>query len=108
MVRFSRVRLAACPMCHPQVIRSRQWMRHNGGDTLKSQDHRAGLRALPLKVMECEIFLSCTAKGYLIQVSPIVPLIPTLSDVLFRRCCSFGVSWSQMRCGTTWNFSKPE
>src|SRR6516162_2885091 len=41
-------------MCHPQVIRSRKQVRHNGGDTLISQDHRAGLRALPLKVMECE------------------------------------------------------
>src|SRR5215813_9768708 len=54
MVRFSRVRLAACPMCHPQVIRSRQWMRHDGGNTLQYQAHREGLRALPLKAMECE------------------------------------------------------
>ena len=29
-------------------------MRHDGGDTLKSQDYHAGLRALPLKAMECE------------------------------------------------------
>src|SRR5215831_15090520 len=54
MVRFSRVRLAACLMCHPQVIRSRQWMRHDGGNTLQYQDHREGLRTLPLKAMECE------------------------------------------------------
>src|SRR5262252_7766864 len=30
-------------------------MRHDGGDPLKSQDHHAGLRALPLKAMECGI-----------------------------------------------------
>src|SRR5207247_7994419 len=53
MVRFSRVRLAAVPMCHPQVIKSRQWMRHDGGNTLQYQDHCEGLRALPLKAMEC-------------------------------------------------------
>src|SRR5262249_49120388 len=40
----------------PQVIRSRQMMRHDGGDPLKSQDHHAGLRALPLKAMECGKF----------------------------------------------------
>ena len=28
-------------------------MRHDGGDTLKSQDYHAGLRVLPLKAMEC-------------------------------------------------------
>src|SRR5262245_20704202 len=54
MVRFSRVRLAAVPMCHPQVIKSRQWMRHDGGNTLQYQDHYEGRRALPLKAMECE------------------------------------------------------
>src|SRR2546427_4910755 len=53
MVRFSRVCLAAVPMCHPQVIKSRQWMRHDGGNTLQYQDPYEGLRALPLKVMEC-------------------------------------------------------
>ena len=31
-------------------------MRHNGGNTLKSQDHHEGLRALPLKAMECDYF----------------------------------------------------
>jgi hypothetical protein len=31
-------------------------MRHDGGDPLKSQDHHAGLRALPLKAMECDKF----------------------------------------------------
>src|SRR4030095_5233535 len=56
MVRFSRVRLAAVLMCPPSVIRCCTLMRHNGGNTLKSQDHHEGLRALPLKAMECEIF----------------------------------------------------
>src|SRR2546427_4447683 len=58
MVRFSRVCLAAVPMCHPQVIKSRQWMRHDGGNTLQYQDPYEGLRALPLKVMECEFCCS--------------------------------------------------
>ena len=31
-------------------------MRYDGGDPWKSQDHHAGLRALPLKAMECGIF----------------------------------------------------
>src|SRR4029453_15384015 len=31
-------------------------MRHDGGDTLKSQDYHAGLRGLPLKAMECDNF----------------------------------------------------
>src|SRR6266508_6713206 len=54
MVRFSRVGLAAVPMCHPSVIRSWKLMRHDGGMALKSQDHCEGLRALPRKSMECE------------------------------------------------------
>jgi hypothetical protein len=33
-------------------------MRHDGGDTLKSQDYHAGLRVLPLKAMECGIIRS--------------------------------------------------
>src|SRR5438445_3497523 len=56
MVRFSRVGLAAAPMCHPSVVRSRQLMGHDEGNTLKSQDYREGLRALPLKAMECVFF----------------------------------------------------
>src|SRR5882724_7946969 len=56
MVRFSRVSLAAVPMCHPSVIRSRPLMRHHGGNTLKSQDHHEGLRALPRNPMECVRF----------------------------------------------------
>src|SRR5215475_785365 len=56
IVRFSRVGLAAVPMCHPQVIRSRQRIRHDGGNASKSQDTREGLRALPLKAMECANF----------------------------------------------------
>src|SRR5215831_10371748 len=55
MVRFSRVGLAAMPMCHPSVIRSRKLMKYDGGNAWQSQDHREGLRALPLKAMECEI-----------------------------------------------------
>src|SRR5262245_1616158 len=54
MVRFARVRLAAVLMCPPSVIRCCTLMRHNGGNTLKSQDHHEGLRALPLKAMECD------------------------------------------------------
>src|SRR5262249_42267102 len=43
------------PHVSPQVIRSRQWMRHDGGNTLQYQAHRKGLRTLPLKAMECGI-----------------------------------------------------
>src|SRR5687768_4038024 len=35
---------------------ARQLRRHHGGNTLKSQDYREGLRVLPLKPMECDIF----------------------------------------------------
>jgi hypothetical protein len=45
MVRLCRVRGAALPMCHPQVIESRQLMRPNVGHTLKYQDNRTGFRA---------------------------------------------------------------
>lgn len=44
-------------------------MRHDRGNTLTYQDNREGLRALPLKAMECEIFCytrgqgTCTAVG---------------------------------------------
>src|SRR5215471_12511898 len=55
MVRFSRVRLAAMLMCPPSGIRGCTLMRHNGGNTLQSQDHHEGLRALPLKAMECGV-----------------------------------------------------
>ena len=41
-------------MGHPQSIRSRQRMRHDGGKSLKYQGGRVGRRALPLKTMECE------------------------------------------------------
>ncbi len=43
MVRFSRVGLAAVPLCHSSGIRSRQLRRHAGGNALKSQDHREGV-----------------------------------------------------------------
>src|SRR5712692_321072 len=64
MVRFSRVGSAAVLMCHPSVIRSWKLMRHDGGNALKSQDNCEGLRALPLKSMECGIFStpSCTRR----------------------------------------------
>src|SRR2546428_12390941 len=56
MVRFSRVRLAVCPMCHPQVIRSR-WLRgYHGGDVLKYQESCEGFKALPLNWVECGTF----------------------------------------------------
>src|SRR5438132_1950532 len=56
MVRFSRVCRAVVRMSHPQVIRFRQLMRNDGGNTLKSQDNRKGLRTLPLNAMECGFF----------------------------------------------------
>jgi hypothetical protein len=36
-------------MCHPQVIKSRQLMKHDGGNTLKYQDNCEGLRISPLR-----------------------------------------------------------
>src|SRR6266853_5852471 len=54
MVRFSRVWRAVVRMGHPQVIRFRQRMRDDEGNTLQSQDYREGLRTLPLNAMECE------------------------------------------------------
>src|SRR5262249_6552532 len=54
MVRFARVGLAAVPMCHPSVIRSRKLRRQHGGNALKSQDYRKGFGALPLNWVECE------------------------------------------------------
>jgi hypothetical protein len=56
MVRLHRVHWAVLPMCHPQVIESRTLMRHDEGNTWKSQDNHEGLRALPLKSMECALF----------------------------------------------------
>src|SRR5215510_11523098 len=53
MVRFVRVCLAALPMCHPQDIVSRQLTRHDKGNTLKYQNNREGLQALPRNAMEC-------------------------------------------------------
>jgi hypothetical protein len=50
------------PMCHPSVVRFRQLMGYDEGNTLKSQDHREGLRALPLKAMECDNNYSKQAK----------------------------------------------
>jgi hypothetical protein len=56
IVRFARVGLDAFPMCHPQVIRSRMLMRHDAGNTLKSQDNHEGSRVLLLNPVECAIF----------------------------------------------------
>src|SRR5262245_18895509 len=64
MVRFSRVGLATVPMCHPSVIRSRQLMRHDGGNTLKSQDNHEWLRTLPRNPMECGSAIPCKAVGH--------------------------------------------
>src|SRR2546426_104824 len=83
MVRFSRIGLAAVPMCHPSVIRSCQLMRHNGGNALKSQDHCEGLRALPLKSMECGILqrlLENTAPAQHRCSEPLTPLARTRAD----------------------------
>ena len=44
MMRFSRVGLAAVPVCHPSVMRCRKWMRHDGRNMLRSQDNREDLR----------------------------------------------------------------
>src|SRR5262245_42181260 len=57
IVRFSRVGLAAVPMCYPQVIRCRELMRHHEGNVSPSQANREGLRALPRNAMECGLFL---------------------------------------------------
>src|SRR5215813_5954893 len=95
MVRFSRARLAAVLMCHPQVIRSRQRMRHDGGHTLQYQGNCEGLRALPLKAMECGFYeqnprhyLYSTA-GHFTTESPtrIQELAPTLAaaNELYER-----------------------
>ena len=56
IVRVCRVGVVAVPKVSPQIITSRQLMRHNGGNTLQSQDHREGLGTLPLKAMEWGIY----------------------------------------------------
>src|SRR5262245_25519017 len=56
IVRFSRVGLAAVPMCDPQVIRCRELMRHHEGNVWPSQADREGLRTLPRNAMECAFF----------------------------------------------------
>jgi hypothetical protein len=40
-------------MCHPHVLRSLELRRHNGRNTLKSQDNRGGLGTLPRNPGEC-------------------------------------------------------
>ena len=42
-------------MCRPSIIRCRKVRRHDGGNTLQSQDeNHEELRALPLNQVECE------------------------------------------------------
>ena len=43
-------------MGHPPCRCAVPVRRHHGEQALTSQDHRAGLRALPLQSMECEFF----------------------------------------------------
>src|SRR6516164_9359814 len=62
MVRLSRIGLAAVPIGPPSVLRSRKRMRHDGSNTLKPQDNREGLRALPLNWVECGKFLDRSLK----------------------------------------------
>jgi hypothetical protein len=40
---------------HSSVVRSRKLRRDHGGNALQFQGYREGLRALPLKAMECGI-----------------------------------------------------
>ena len=47
---------------HPSVFRSRKLTRHHEGNALQSQDYCAGLRGLPLKTMESDLF--CVKKLY--------------------------------------------
>jgi len=53
MVRFSRIALAALPMCHPYLIRPRKRIRHDAGNAWKDQGSWGGLPALPQNSMEC-------------------------------------------------------
>jgi hypothetical protein len=82
MVRFARVGLAAVPMCHPSVIRSRQRMRRHGGDTVKYQDNRQGLRPLPLKSIECGKVES-TPPGCLV-ICPLYPLSSKTPSITYQ------------------------
>src|SRR5262245_20747962 len=54
MVRFSRVRLAALPMGHPQLRWSLLLMEHHEGKALKYQVKQERLTVLPLNPMESE------------------------------------------------------
>src|SRR2546428_9963595 len=58
MVRWSRVCVPVMPLCPPSVLRSRQLLSHDGGNTLQYQDHGEELRTLPLNSGECELFNS--------------------------------------------------
>ena len=56
-------------------------MRHDGGNALKSQDNGEGLKALPLKSMECGKF--CPAFEQIIDAAEVirVPLPPRSPDL---------------------------
>jgi hypothetical protein len=56
-------------------------MRHDGGNALKSQDNGEGLKALPLKSMECGKF--CPAFEQIIDAAAVirVPLPPRSPDL---------------------------
>ena len=72
-------------------------MRHDGGDPLKSQDHHAGLRALPLKAMESSmktcVFTPSHETGIL--VAHILPYARSHDTRLGRES-----SWPQVSSGT--------
>ena len=48
-----------CPCVTPRSSGLVQLMRHDGGNTLKFQDDREGLRALPLNSVECGPCRAC-------------------------------------------------
>jgi len=51
-------------------------MTHDGGNTLKSQDHREGPGALPLKSMECKFFGdSVSLRSSLLRAPQSLPLL---------------------------------
>jgi hypothetical protein len=73
-------------------------MRHDGGDPWKSQDHHAGLRALPLKAMECEFF--DYTRGHLVATSVARVLIGEVrvpsgsrSVTRWRPSCGWWRAW---------------
>ena len=67
-----------CPCVSPQVIRSRQRMRHDGGNTWKYQDHHEGLRTLPRNSGELRIRQKKTADEENLPQSSQVEIFPAL------------------------------